>query len=450
MMPEMKQPQAEYIFTARYLLTDGSQQNVIENGGIAVKGDTIVATGEAESLRRHFAGTPVIHEEHGLLMPGLINCHTHAAMSCFRGLADDLPLMTWLEKHIFPIEAKLTPEMVYNSTLLSIAEMIKSGTTSFCDMYLFSREVARAADGAGIRAWIGEVLYDFPSPCYGPVENGIAYITDLLDEYRRNPLISITVDPHSVYTCSPDLLVRLGRLAADSGSLYVIHLAENDAEVATCLERYGAGPVDHLHNLGLLSNATLACHCVKVAGDELALLAEKQVKVVHCVESNMKLASGIAPVVELLDCGITVALGTDGSASNNDVDMFSEMNSVAKTQKVTCMEPTVMTAEQTLRAATASGALALGAGDRLGILAAGRKADFIVIDLDQPHLTPLYNIVSHLTYAVRGADVIHSFVGGRQLMKNRRLLTIDEPQLLADMRAMGEKILHLRNRELTA
>lgn len=446
----MTHKQADCIFTGRYLLTDSFQENIVENGGIAVKGDTIVAIGEAERLRREFAEAPVIHEEHGLLMPGLINCHTHAAMSCFRGLADDLPLMTWLEKHIFPIEAKLTPEMVYSSTLLSIAEMIKSGTTSFCDMYLFSQEVARAADAAGIRAWIGEVLYDFPSPCYGPVENGIAYVSELFEEYRRNPLISITVDPHSVYTCSPDLLVRLGQLAADNDSLYVIHLAENDAEVATCLERYGAGPVDHLHKLGLLSNTTLACHCVKVAGHEPALLAEKQVKVVHCAESNMKLASGIAPVVELLNTGITVALGTDGSASNNDVDMFSEMNSVATVQKVTNMDPTVMSAEQTLRAATADGALALNAGDQLGTLAVGKKADFIVLDLDQPHLTPLYNIPSHLTYAARGADVIHSFVGGRQLMKNRRLLTINEPRLLAEMRVMGENIFRLNNGGLTA
>lgn len=433
---------ADYIVSGKYLLQDSSQQSLIEDGAIAIAGDTIAAVGKASSLQRTYPGARLIHEEQGLILPGLINSHTHAAMSCFRGLADDLPLMTWLEEHIFPIEAKLSPDMVYTSTLLSIAEMIKSGTTCFCDMYLFAGDVARAADETGIRAYIGEVLYDFPSPCYGPVENGITHVAELLREYRSNPLITITVDPHSVYTCSPDLLVRLGRLAEEHNSLFVIHLSENDAEVATCLERYGVGPVNHLDNLGLLSPATVACHCVKVAGTEFELLAENGVKVVHCGESNMKLASGVAPVVDLLAHGITVSLGTDGSASNNDVDMFGEMNSVAKMQKVISGDPTVMSAEQTLFAATAGGARTLGAGDMLGTLHAGKKGDFIVIDLNQPHLTPVYNLPSHLTYAVRGADVIHSFVGGRQLMKDRRLLTIDEERLLLEMREMGATILN--------
>jgi 5-methylthioadenosine/S-adenosylhomocysteine deaminase len=441
----MMQQEPDYIFTGRYLLPANTQDSVIESGGIAVQGDTIVAVDTASSLREIFPEAEVIHEEHGLIMPGLINGHTHAAMSCFRGLADDLPLMTWLEQHIFPIEARLTPEMVYQSTLLSIAEMIRSGTTSFCDMYLFSREVARAAENCGIRGWIGEVLYDFPSPCYGELENGIAYLGDLFARYRDNPLITITTDPHSVYTCSPDLLSRLGSVAADHQSLYVIHLSENEAEVATCLERYGLTPVEHLDNLGLLNPATLACHCVKLSNNDLDILGRREVKVVHCVESNMKLASGIAPVVQMLKRGITVCLGTDGSASNNDVDMFGEMNSVAKMHKITCMDPTVMSAEETVRAATIEGARALGAEQRIGSLEVGKKADFIVLDLDRPHLTPLYNIPSHLTYVVRGADVIHSFVGGKQLMKNRELLTIDLEEVLATMNNMAKEIISLRN-----
>ncbi len=441
----MTQQQPDYIFTGRYLLASSTQNSAIKNGGIAVQGDTITAVGEAASLVRSYPETPVIHEEHGLIMPGLINGHTHAAMSCFRGLADDLPLMTWLEKHIFPIEAQLTAEMVYQASLLSIAEMIRSGTTSFCDMYLFAADVARAATDTGIRAWVGEVLYDFPSPCYGEVENGIAYILDLHTEYRHNPLVNITTDPHSVYTCSPKLLTRLGSLAADNNSLYVIHLSENEAEVQGCLDQYGLRPVHHLDKLGLLGPATLACHCVKISGDEFELLQKNQVKVVHCVESNMKLASGIAPVAEMLRHGITVCLGTDGSASNNNVDMFGEMNSAAKLQKVACMDPTIMSAEQTLLAGTMGGAIALKADHQIGSLEVGKQADFIVLDLHQPHLTPLYNIPSQLTYVAGGGDVMHSFVAGRQLMKNRELQTIDMEAVITKMTRMSEKILQMRN-----
>jgi len=441
----MKPTDPDYIFTGKFLLSHHSQDSVITNGGLAVKGDTIVAVETAETLSRKYPDTPSFHEEHGLIMAGLVNVHTHAAMSCFRGLADDLPLMLWLEKHIFPVEAKLTPEIVFHSTLLSIAEMIKSGTTSFCDMYLFSGEVARAAEQSSIRSWIGEVLYDFPSPCYGEVGNGIQYVKDLFLEYQNIPLITITTDPHSVYTCSPELLVRLGSLAEEHDSLYVIHLSENDAEVKTCLDRYGTGPVEHLHNLGLLGPTTLASHCVKINESDIDLLRENEVKVAHCIESNMKLASGIAPIVKMLEKDITVAIGTDGSASNNDVDMFSEMNSVAKMQKINAMDPTVMGAEETLKAATINGARALGAEQHIGSLEVGKKADFIIIDLDQPHLIPLYNIPSHLTYVVKGGDVVHSFVGGKQLMKDRKLLTIDEESLLATMREISEKIIRLRN-----
>lgn len=441
----MKKHQPDYIFGAQYVLCEATQQSVVEKGAIAVTGDTITAIDTLETLQQTFPATPIICEKHGLIMPGLINTHTHAAMSCFRGLADDLPLMDWLEKHIFPIEAKLNGEIVYHSTLLSIAEMIRSGTTSFCDMYLFSREVAGAINESGIRGWVGEVLYDFPSPCYGELENGISYLKDMFAEYRDNPLVTITTDPHSVYTCSPELLTRLGGLAAENNSLYVIHLSENDVEVDTCRQRHGCRPVEHLENLGLLGKSTLASHCVKITPGDMTLLQKRNVSVAHCIESNMKLASGLAPVVEMQRHGINISLGTDGSASNNDVDLFGEMSSVAKIHKVRCMDPTVMGAEQTLGAATMGGARALGMENSLGSLEVGKKADFIVLDLDQPHLVPMYSIPSHLTYVARGSDVIHSFVGGRQLMKNRKLLTIDEQKLLATIRTMSDTIIALRN-----
>jgi 5-methylthioadenosine/S-adenosylhomocysteine deaminase len=264
----------------------------------------------------------------------------------------------------------------------------------------------------------------------------------MFDRYRNHPLITITCDPHSVYTCSPDLLRRIGEMAEEQQSLYVIHLSENQAEVATCRERYGCTPVKHLHRLGLLNERVLAAHCVVLDDAEIELLAARRVKVAHCLESNMKLASGTAPVVKMLASGLTLSLGTDGSASNNDVDMFSEMNSVAKVHKVACMDPTVMNAETTLHAATLGGAAALRSD--IGSIAVGKKADVIVLNLRQPHLTPMYNVPSHLVYAARGADVIHSFINGRQVMQNRQLLTMDEDDILARMTGMGRDIRELR------
>ncbi|WP_310600440.1 amidohydrolase [Desulfobulbus sp.] len=428
---------ADLILTGRYLLTMDRERPLIERGGVAIGGDTILAVDSADRLLARFPGAQVIAEPHGLIMPGLVNVHTHAAMSLFRGLADDLPLMRWLNDYIFPVEATLTGEIVHLGSQLSICEMIKSGTTSFCDMYLFAGEVARAAEEAGIRAWIGEVLYDFPSPNYGALENGFAYTKDLLARYRRHPLVTVTVDPHAVYTCSPDLLTRLGTMAAEEEALYVIHLSENEDEVRTCRERYGRTPVEHLEALGLLGPRVVADHCVVLTAEEIALLAERGVKVAHCPESNLKLASGIAPVVRMLEAGICVGLGTDGSSSNNDVDLFGEMNTAAKIHKVEQMDPTVMNAETTLHTATLGGAGVLGAGGLIGSIEPGKKADCIVLDLDQPHLTPLYHPTSHLVYAARGSDVIHSVINGRLVMRNRRLLTLDEPAILARAAEIG-------------
>jgi len=428
---------ADLILTGQYLLTMDAEQRVIQEGGVAICGETIIEVGKGSELKARYPQARVMAEPQGLIMPGLVNTHTHAAMSLFRGLADDLELMQWLQDYIFPLEATLTGEIVYQGALLSIAEMIKSGTTSFCDMYLFAGDVARAAAEAGIRAWVGEVLYDFPSPNYGALENGFAYTRALFARYHNHPLVTITVDPHAVYTCSPELLIRLGVLAREHQALYVIHLSENEAEVRTCRERYGRSPVDHLESLGVLGPHVVADHCVMLTNTEIELLAKRGVKVAHCPESNLKLASGIAPVVQMQDAGICVGLGTDGSASNNDVDMFGEMNTAAKIHKVDRMDPTVMNGATTLHAATMGGARVLAAEQMIGSLEPGKKADCIVLDLDQPHLTPIYNPVSHLVYAARGGDVIHSVINGQVVMENRRLLTIDEQGILARAAEIG-------------
>jgi 5-methylthioadenosine/S-adenosylhomocysteine deaminase len=422
------------------ILTLDRNNTVIEDGAVAIAGDTILEVGERAALVAKYPGVAQLTQPHGLVMPGLVNTHTHAAMGCFLGLADDLPLMTWLTEYIFPVEANLNGEMVYQSSLLSMAEMIKSGTTSFCDMYLFAKEVARATADSGMRGWLGEVLYDFPSPNYGVPENGIAYLEELLAEYRNHSLISITVDPHAVYTCSPDLLKRLKGVAEKHGVAYVIHLSETRDEVKDCLAKYGKTPVMHLDSLGLLDSQVVANHCVVLSEPEIALLAERGVKVAHCPESNMKLASGVAPVVEMLAAGVVVGLGTDGAASNNDVDMFGEMDTAAKLHKVHRHDPTVMSAETTLRMATQGGAQLLGAETLIGSLEPGKKADLIVLDMNKPHLTPMYNIPSHLVYAAKGSDVVHSVINGRVVMRDKQLLTMDEDAVLDRLREIGTQI----------
>lgn len=404
------------------------------NGAVACNAGVIVGIGDETQLTRKYISTKVLRAEKGVVMPGLINVHTHAPMALMRGLADDLPLMTWLQDHIFPVEAKLTAEIVYQGALLSMMEMIKSGTTSFCDMYLFADEVAKACGKMGMRGFIGEVLYDFPSPNYGDLENGFGYVDELFTTYKNTSLINITVDPHAVYTCSPDLLVRLKDVAALHGAPYVIHLSETEFEVSECLKTHKCSPVEHLQNLGVLDSSVVAAHCVAVSPEDIEILRSHLVKIAHCPESNMKLASGIAPVTEMLKAGLVVGLGTDGAASNNDVDLFAEMDMAAKLQKVNHLDSTCMTASETLQMATLAGAQVLGAETEIGSLEIGKKADLIVVEMNKPHLTPMYNPVSHLVYAVHGGDVLHSVINGNVVMENRILTMVDETELLNDCR----------------
>ena len=278
------------------------EDSVIENGAVAVKGENIVAVGK-ESELSDWKASKIIDARSGIIMPGLINSHTHASMTIFRGLADDLPLMEWLNNHIFPSEAELTPEKVYDGALLACAEMILSGTTCFCDMYLFEDHVAQAAKDAGMRAVVGEVLFDFPSPNYGSLDKGFAYTEMLIEKYRTNPLINVAVEPHSPYLCAPGLLQKASLLAIENDLLLVIHVSETKSEVSQINERYGLTPVGFLASLGVLSPNLLACHCVHLTEDDIALLKKHDVKVAHNPESNMKLASGIAPVSQLLKKG---------------------------------------------------------------------------------------------------------------------------------------------------
>jgi 5-methylthioadenosine/S-adenosylhomocysteine deaminase len=430
--------QADIIIKNGTILTLDSKNSILENSFLCIGGDSIskIGTGNPTSVKAQ----KIIDAEGGLILPGLVNCHTHAAMSLFRGLADDLPLMEWLNNYIFPAERKIDAEFVYTGTLLALAEMIMSGTTTFCDMYLFEDQVARAARKAGVRCLVGEVLYDFPSPNYGPVEKGLEYTESLIQKWRKDPLVSIAVEPHSLFTCSPELLTASNELALKYKVPLIIHVSETLTEVSEIKEKYGKTPVKHLDSLGLLGPHLIADHCVHIEDEDIKTMAVHGVKVVHNPESNMKLASGIAPIPRMLSQGLTVGLGTDGCASNNNLDLFSEMDTAAKLHKVNTLDPTVMDALSVLKMATIDGARVLGLQDVTGSLEVGKKADVIVINTHKPHLTPMYNAISHLVYAARGNDVSHSIINGRPVMENRKLLTLDIAEIMTRARETSIRV----------
>ena len=422
------------------VLTMDSQYTLIAMGAVAVSADRIVEIGTEDALTASYQPSKTIDAQGGIIMPGLVNTHTHAAMTCFRGLADDLPLVTWLHDYIFPAEAKLTFDNVYQGTRLACSEMILSGTTTFCDMYLFEEAVARAAKEAGMRAVVGEVIYDFPSPNYGPVEEGLKYTEALIEKWRDDPLITIAVEPHSPYLCSPELLNKARAIADQNKVPMVIHLSESEKEVSEIKKRYGCTPVAHLAEIGFLCPNLIADHCVVLTGEDIVLLKDFDVKVAHNPESNMKLASGIAPIPELLRHGITVGIGTDGCASNNNLDLLQEMDTASKLHKVHTLDPTAMDARTVVRMATIDGARVLGMGDITGSLQAGKKADIIIIDTRRPHLIPMYNIYSHLVYAVTGSDVTTVIVNGQVLMEGRVLTTLDLDEVMASVNRITQDI----------
>jgi len=422
------------------LLLD-NQNTIIENAGIAVKNGSITACGDKDEIQQQFTALKMLNGELSLILPGFVNTHTHAAMTCFRGIADDLELMNWLNNFIFPAEARnVNPHLAYWGSLLACAEMIKSGTTTFCDMYIFEDETAQAAKEAGMRCLIGEVLFDFPSPSCKTPEEGMAYTRKLIEKWQNDPLVNIIVEPHSLYTCSPEVLKSAKMIADEYRLMTGIHLLENQAELEQLQGKLGKSAISFLEDIGYLNDRLLCFHCVCVSGDEMKLMGKNGVKVSHNPASNMKLANGIAPLTDMMDAGITVGLGTDGCASNNTLDMIKEMSTAAKLHKVAMLDPTVMNALTALRMATINGAKALGMGNLTGSLEVGKKADIILLGLNKPHLTPMYNAYSHLVYAASGADVDSVIINGKLVMEDRRLLTIHEDEIMAEVRKIAVNI----------
>jgi 5-methylthioadenosine/S-adenosylhomocysteine deaminase len=433
----------DILITGGTALTLSDTFDVIENPAIGIKDGIIRFIETHDDLFSHqYSAQEILDTSHSVIMPGLINTHTHLPMVCFRGLADDLPLMEWLNNYIFPAEAKyVNRDMVYYGSMLATAEMILSGTTTFCDGYFYESSVARAAMDTGMRAVPCQGFIDFPASANPDLSKNAQIGEAFIEKWTGvSPLISPAFFCHSPYTCSPDTLSGIKEIARGAGILYFIHLAETRDEITTIQGKYGKTPVRFLYDLGVLDDKTVGVHCNWVDEEEIRILADCGTKVSHNPESSMKLAAGVAPIPRMMEKGITVGLGTDGCASNNDLDLFTEMDTTAKIHKVTSMDPTVMDARTVVKMATRDGAEVLGLENRIGSIEVGKCADIIILDMNKPHLTPLYNHYSHLVYAASGHDVTTVIIDGKIVMRNRDLITIDIEDIMEQVRKIGENI----------
>jgi 5-methylthioadenosine/S-adenosylhomocysteine deaminase len=430
------------IWSARYVITMDTQRRVIENGAIAVTGDHIVAVGTRGQIDKDYQAKQRVDRPDAILAPGLINTHTHAAMSLFRGIADDLKLQDWLEKFIFPAEARnVDREFVRWGTRLAAIEMALSGTTTYTDMYYFEETVAEATKEVGLRGVLGQTVIGFPAPDYKTPRETLAGTEKFLKLYDNDPLIVPAVAPHSIYTVPDDILKSCRKLADQYKKPLVIHLSETKHENDEALEKRGKTPTATLESLGVLDGWTLAAHGVWLDDADMKILKAHNTGLAHCPSSNMKLASGVAPVGKILSLGIAMGLGTDGVAgSNNDHDMMEEMDLAAKLQKVTSGDPQALPAETAFAMATITGARALHMESTIGSIESGKRADVIVIRLDQPHAVPIYNVYSQLVYALKASDVTDVMVNGRVIVRDKKMMTIDPGPVMKKAAEYQERV----------
>ena len=432
---------ATLVVTGGTVITMDAQRRVFSPGSVAIDGNTIVAVGSPQAVGARYAAAEAIVANGAVILPGLINTHGHAAMVMYRGLADDLALMDWLQKYIFPAEARtVSPEFVRVGTRLAALEMLESGTTLHTDMYYFEEEVARATKEAGMRGVLGQTVIGFPVADAKTPAEGLARAERFIRMFKGDPLVVATVAPHSMYTVDSESLRAARDLARTFGVPLLTHLAETRDEVKESMEKHHLSPAAYFESLGFWDTPALAAHGVHLSEADLAILAKHRVALSHNPESNMKLASGAAPVAKALRAGLTVGLGTDGAASNNDLDMFEAMRQAAFLHKLSDGDPTAASAQTVLEMATLGGAAAVGMADRLGSLEAGKLADLIVVSMRSARQTPMYNPVSHLVYASRGDDVRTVIVNGRVVMRDRRVLTLNPAVVLADARRLAAKV----------
>ncbi len=418
---------------------------IIEDGTLLIKDGNIISIGKFSDLENTYISIKTIHAKNKLLMPGLINTHTHSTMSIFRGFADDLRLEEWLSEHIWPVESVfVNPENVYLGTQLSIIEMIRSGTVCFADMYFYEDEVARASVESGFRVMIGEGILDTPTSNKRTPDEAMEYTKFLLNKYKNNELVNVSLSPHAIYTCSSKNLLKIKDISEEYNIPVQIHLSETQKEFDNCILEHGKSPVAFIDNLGLLNSRLIASHCNIISEEDIDLISQKKPNISHNPQSNMKLGSGIAPVIKYLENDVCVGLGTDGAASNNNLNMFKEIGMVAKLHKVFAKDPTILDAKTAVQMATIWSAKVLGLDNITGSLEKGKKADMIIVDLLQANLVPLYNIYSHLTYSMESANVESVIVNGELLMENRELLTIDEDKVISQVLSLSKKIKSFR------
>jgi 5-methylthioadenosine/S-adenosylhomocysteine deaminase len=423
------------------VVTMDERGSVIEDGAVAVERGRIVAVGKRVDIDRSYAGRETIEARGRVVMPGLINGHTHVPMSLFRGLADDLDLNEWLTKFIFPAEAKnVTEDFVRVGTRLGLAEMIRGGTTTYCDMYYFEDAIADETAKAGVRGVLGETVIDFPVADNKTFAEGLAYSEKFIEKWRGHALITPAIAPHAPYTVSEEHLKAVRDLSNRLKATIVIHVAETRKEIEDVTRDHKASPVAYLARIGFLYDRVIAAHTVHLTTEEIELLKRLGVGAVHNPQSNMKLASGVARVPEMLKADVALGLGTDGAASNNDLDMWEEMDTAAKLHKLTANDPRVVPAREVLEMATIRGARALHLEREIGSLEKGKRADLIVVDMDALNQTPMYNVYSHLVYATKAADVRTVVIEGRVVMRDRRLLTLNEETIKRDARAYRVRI----------
>ncbi len=417
------------------------EHQVLNNTSIIIKDGRILDILPSTEASQKYTARVTHHLERHILMPGLVNTHTHAAMNLLRGYADDMPLMSWLQDHIWPVEQKwLSSDFVYDGALIACAEMLRGGTTCFADMYFFPESTARAVEQSGIRATIGLISIDFPSAYAQNAQDYLQKGLQLHDQLRGNPLIKTMFAPHGPYTVSDEPLAKIATLAEELDLPVHIHLHETDDEIQQSLKQYNMRPLERLQKLGLLTPRLIAVHMTQLTQDEITLCAEAGVSVVHCPESNLKLASGFCPVHDLNKAAINVAIGTDSAASNNDLDMFGELRTAALLIKGIAQNASVGQAADILKMATLNGARALGLDDQIGSIEKDKFADLIAIKIDNIESVPLYNPISHAVYSSNRQQVSDVWVAGRQIMKDHSLLTLDINELSQTAQNWQQKI----------
>ena len=417
----------DILITNAAIITVNPSFDVITKGMVGIRDGKITRVAPMPAPEAVPPATEAVDANGHILMPGLVNTHTHLPMVLFRGLADDLPLQAWLNDHIFPAESRwITPDTVGPAARLACAEMLLSGTTTCCDGYFLENRVAEAVSISGMRAVLAQGVIDFPAPGVPDPASNIAVAETFVARWaHRSPMIRPSVFCHSPYTCSAET-IRRGKAAADAaGALFQIHVAETDQERTDCIAAHGVSPVVYLDQLGVLDENTLCVHAIWIDAKDREILARRGTGIAHCPRSSMKLASGTCPVPTLLAAGIRVGLGTDGAASNNTLDMLAEMTTAARLHKCIEMDPTAAGAREIIQAGTIGGAAAIGVGDVTGSIETGKAADLILIDARAPHLTPMYRPASHIVYAARAEDVRHVLVGGRWVVRDRCVMTLD-------------------------